>query len=89
MFQNLLANWKTTSAGLAMIAGSVIHLIFKIKSKTADESTWNTTVLAVLAGVGLLAAGDAAKSVTKEQADTTFVKKPDVAPLTDTTPKIL
>lgn len=54
-----LANWKTTSAGLTMIAGSVIHLAFRIKAGTADEQSWTIAIGAILGGIGLFAAGDA------------------------------
>ena len=60
--KNLLSNWKTTSAGLAMIISSVIHLAFAIKSKVADEAAWTTGLMGVVGGVGLLAAGDSSKS---------------------------
>lgn len=75
MIRNLLNNWKTTSAGVAAIVGAGVHLTFAIKNHTADESTWTTSLLSIATGVGLLAAGDAATSVTKQEADTTFVKK--------------
>jgi peptidoglycan/LPS O-acetylase OafA/YrhL len=89
MLNNLLANWKTTSAGLGMAAAAVIHLAFSVKAKTADENTWTTAFLAVLGGVGLVAAGDAGKSATKEdlqqvkqevkqESETAFVKKSDI-----------
>ena len=62
MIKNLFDNWKTTSAGLAAITGSVVHLVFAVIHKTADESTWTTSVLGIFTGIGLLAAGDASKS---------------------------
>lgn len=85
--KNLLANWKTTAAGLGMAVTAIVHLVFAAKMGKADENTWTTAILAVIGGIGLIAAGDATKSVTKEEADTTFIKKPDAAPLTDQTPK--
>jgi hypothetical protein len=62
MVKNLLANWKTTSAGLVMIAGSIIHLVFSARSGTANENTWTITITSVIGGVGLLLAGDASAS---------------------------
>lgn len=62
MLKNLLKNWKTTSAGLAMIISSVIHLVFAVLHNTADESTWTTAVMGIVGGVGLLAAGDSTTS---------------------------
>ena len=57
--KNLIANWKTTSAGLLMIGGSIIHLVFAIHSKSANENTWTLTLTAVVGGFGLMFAGDA------------------------------
>ena len=62
MIKNLLANWKTTSAGMLMIVTAIVHLIFSIKHGTADESAWISGMAAILGGIGLLAAGDASKS---------------------------
>lgn len=59
---NLLKNWKTTSAGAVMILGSIVHLIFAVKAGRADEATWTTSLTAILAGVGLMFAGDGATS---------------------------
>jgi hypothetical protein len=74
--KNLLSNWKTTSAGVTMILGALVHLGFQIKAHTVDENAVMTAVVALVAGVGLVAAGDAGQSVSKEEADTTFIKKP-------------
>ncbi len=91
MIQNLLANWKTTSAGLGMAAAAIIHLAFMVKAGTANENAWTTAILSVIGGVGLVAAGDAGKSATKEelaktkeeiQIQTGFLKKADVPPTT-------
>lgn len=62
MIKNLTTNWKTTSAGLAMIISSVIHLVFAVSHKTADEATWTTALMGIVGGIGLLAAGDSATS---------------------------
>lgn len=59
MIQQLLKNWKTTSAGLLLIGGSTIHLVFCIKSHTADESIWTVTFASIIGGLGLMFAGDA------------------------------
>lgn len=75
MIKNLVASWKTTSAGLVMIIGSIIHLIFAVRSGTATEGVWTASVTAIVAGIGLILAGDATASVSKSEADTTFVKK--------------
>jgi len=57
--QNALTNWKTTIAGLGMIVGGVVHLIYGIHAHGLTESDCTTTVLSILTGAGLLAAGDA------------------------------
>lgn len=77
MIKNLVASWKTTSAGLVMIIGSIIHLIFAVRSGTATEGVWTASLTAIVAGIGLILAGDAAASVSKADAETTFAKKSD------------
>lgn len=73
--KKLFQNWKTTSAGLTLIGGSIIHLVFSVLHGTADEQTWTLTLGAIVGGVGLMFAGDAGKSLSKEEAATTFVTK--------------
>lgn len=58
MITQLLKNWKTTSAGLLLAGGSIIHLIFSIHSKTADENTFTIAFASVVGGLGLMFAGD-------------------------------
>ena len=58
MIKNLMANWKTTSAGLLMIAGSAIHTVWMVHTGGANENTWQSLAVAVVGGVGLIAAGD-------------------------------
>ena len=60
--KNLIANWKTTSAGLTMIIGAVVHLVFAVKGHTGDENTWTTSLLAIAGGIGLMFAGDSTAS---------------------------
>lgn len=55
---NLIAHWKTTSAGLVMISGGVIHLVFQIRAHTADENAWTIAIGATLGGLGLIFAAD-------------------------------
>lgn len=62
MIQRLIANWKTTSGGLLMIFGSLIHLIFAVRAHTADENSWTIGVTAIVGGLGLIFAGDASSS---------------------------
>jgi len=56
-------NWKTTSAGLIMIIGSTVHLIFSIRSGSGDEATWTVALTAIVGGIGLIFAGDSGASV--------------------------
>src|SRR5689334_5565942 len=62
MMQHLFDNWKTSSAGLVMIIGAVVHLVFGIIDHKADETMWTTSLGAIVGGIGLIAAGDASKS---------------------------
>lgn len=57
--KNLIANWKTTSAGLAMVVGGVVHFIFAFHAHSLTEADCTTTVLAIITGAGFIAAGDA------------------------------
>ena len=68
MIKNLTYNWKTTSVGLGMILGSIIHLVFAVTGHTATEGVWTASASAIIGGIGLLAAGDASKSQTKDDA---------------------
>lgn len=61
-----------------MIAGALIHLVFALKSHTADEAVWTATITAVLTGVGLIVAGDASQSAAahaKSQAQIVGIQK--------------
>lgn len=67
--KKLFANWQTSVSGISMICLAVLHLIFQMRAHVADESAWTVAVLAVLGGIGLIAAGDANKSATVVQVD--------------------
>jgi hypothetical protein len=58
MIQQLLKNWKTTAAGVTMISGATIHLIFAVRANTADENSWTIAIGAIIGGLGLMFAGD-------------------------------
>jgi hypothetical protein len=62
MIKDLLKNWKTTSAGLTMIIGSVVHLVFAVKGGTANEMVWTVSLTAIVGGLGLVFAGDSSVS---------------------------
>jgi uncharacterized membrane protein YhiD involved in acid resistance len=59
VLKNLLTNWKTTSAGLTMIVGAVVHIIYALHSRSLTESDCTGSLLAIIGGIGFLAAGDA------------------------------
>lgn len=59
MINNLIANWKTTFAGLTMIVGSAVHLVYALHARGLTESDCSASVLAIITGLGFLAAGDA------------------------------
>jgi hypothetical protein len=65
MIQNLLKNWRTTSAGLTMMVGGTVHLIFCIRSGTATEGVWTASILGAIGGLGLIFAGDSSASAAK------------------------
>lgn len=72
VIQNLLANWKTTSTGIILIIGGIIHLVFFIVNHigswtSADEAIITATITGMFGGIGLLVAGDASKSAADVQ----------------------
>lgn len=69
MIKHLFTNWKTTSAGITLIAGAVVHIVFMFqKDQAISETDVMVTIGSVLGGIGMLAAGDADKSQSKEAA---------------------
>lgn len=85
----IFSNWKTTGAGVSTILLAIVHLVFQALEHKADETAWTTAVVAIIGGLGLVAAGDADKSVAVteiealkgnvakaiENGDTSFLKK--------------
>jgi hypothetical protein len=65
MIKSLLTNWRTTSAGLIMIIGSVVHLVYAVLEETATESTWTVSLTAIVGGIGLMFARDTAAAGNK------------------------
>lgn len=54
-----MKNWKTTSAGIAMISGGLVGLYFAITSGNVTEVTLTATISTILGGIGLLFGADA------------------------------
>lgn len=88
MIKNLFINWRTTSTGATLIVGGIIHLIYAIAHRSLTESDCTTTVLAVLAGIGFIAAGDAKASQAASTTNSDAINKinalgsdPDQAPI--------
>lgn len=55
----MFKNWQTSSIGLSMIIGVLIHLIFGIKNKTLTESDVTIQIPVLLGGIGFLFTRDA------------------------------
>lgn len=53
---NLLSNWKTTTAGVGIIVTSVFTVIHGWR--TLDANGWSGAVIGIMTGVGLLYAAD-------------------------------
>ncbi len=91
MLKHALANWKTTSAGLVMVIGATVHLVYAIREKEANENTWTISLTSVVAGLGLILAGDAGASVSKTDVktdeNTGFLRNVDAPPDDTTKPK--
>ena len=93
--KELLSNWQTTSTGLTLIIGSIVHLVFAVSAGTATEGVWTASPTGILGGVGLILAGDARKSATKAEVqtvsdavvtgDTSHLANPDLPPRDNTT----
>ncbi|MBX9806231.1 MAG: hypothetical protein K2X95_00365 [Flavobacteriaceae bacterium] len=54
-----MKNWKTTSAGIAMIAGGIVGLYFAITTGNVTEVTLTSTIATILGGIGLIFGADA------------------------------
>ena len=60
--KNLKKNWKTTSAGVVMIAGAIVRLA--VHQGTFTEELIMGAVIAIVGGIGLIVAQDS-KEETK------------------------
>ena len=56
---NWFQNWRTSSVGILMISGSVIHLVFAVRAGNATEGVWTASMVAIVGGIGFLVAPDA------------------------------
>ena len=54
-----MKNWKTTSAGIILIASSLVGLYFKIKSGEVSEVVVTGALTGIIGGIGLIYAKDA------------------------------
>ena len=54
-----MKNWKTTSAGIAMIAGGIVGLYFAITTGNVTEVTLTSAIATILGGIGLIFGADA------------------------------
>lgn len=55
---NIGKSWKTTSAGVLMIVGAIVGLVFAFKNNAINEGTVMGAATAIVGGVGLLVAKD-------------------------------
>jgi len=55
---SMLSNWKTTTAGTAMILGGVADFLHQIATSTPDGTRLTADWTAVVGGVGLILAKD-------------------------------
>lgn len=55
----IFANPKTSLAGITMILTGLVHIIFAAKAHALTEADCTTTLISIVTGVGLIAAGDA------------------------------
>ena len=57
--KTIFANPKTSIAGITMILTGAVHLIFAAKAHALTEADCTTTLISIVTGIGLIAAGDA------------------------------
>lgn len=74
MIENLITNWRTTSAGVTLIITNGVHLAMAVKSGSANENTWVLSLTGIVTGIGLILAGDASQSAKQTDTLTAQVK---------------
>ncbi len=68
MLRNLFHNWKSTSAGITLIVGAIIHIIFLVLKKTpVTEADVMLAVGGILGGIGMIATADASQLRSVQQ----------------------
>lgn len=55
---NTKGSWKTTSAGLLMIIGGIVHIGFSIYHKIMTEQDMMSQAVLIVGGIGLMSARD-------------------------------
>lgn len=55
---NIGKSWKTTSAGILMIVGAIVGLVFAFINHAVNEGVVMGAATAIVGGVGLLVAKD-------------------------------
>lgn len=69
MIKRLFVNWKTTGAGVLLVTSAVIDIAFMFSEwKPVSKLEVQATIISLITGIGLIAAGDADKSQSKEDA---------------------
>lgn len=69
MIKHLFTNWKTTGIGVLLVVGSIVEIAYMmIEGKPVEKAEVKAVLASLLGGIGLLAAGDADKSQSKEAA---------------------
>lgn len=88
---NLINNWKTSSAGIVLIITGLIHIVFGLIHKSISEQDFTTTMVSIVTGIGLIVAGDGGKSsvetktkladlqnqISQVKTDTSTITKPN------------
>jgi hypothetical protein len=74
---NITANPKTSSLGAGLLIAGLSNLVWGWYSKTLTAQDVKLSIAGIVGGLAALASGDASQSVTKAQAQATFVRQPD------------
>lgn len=58
-------DWKTTSAGILAVVGGIMQIVFAIKNAQVNQEVLLGAISAILGGIGLIFAKDAAPEEPK------------------------